>query len=90
MNAIDAVIDVLDAGDLTKLAEMIDPALIEAEGEDGWTPLFYGVANGDIKAVKILLDAGADRHHLDKNGWSAAMLAAFEGKTQIARMIEAA
>ncbi|WP_167693221.1 ankyrin repeat domain-containing protein [Sphingomonas azotifigens] len=90
MNAIDAVIDVLDAGDLGKLAEMIGSTLIEAEGEDGWTPLFYSVANGDIRAVKILLDAGADRQHLDHNGWSAAMLAAFEGKTQIARMIEAA
>lgn len=90
MNAIDEMIDALESGDLNNLANAIRKGALEAQGEGGWTPLFYGVATGDIRAVKMMLEAGANSYHMDNKGWSASMLAAFEGKMQIARLIEGA
>lgn len=88
MKDFDALVDALDSGKLEKIAEITAHMSLEAEDEIGWTPLFYTVAQGDIRAVRMLLNAGANPRHLDRNGWTAAMMAAVEGKKRIAQAIE--
>lgn len=79
----------LEVGTLAVIAAAVHKARdLEGEDEMGWTPLFYGVARGDERAIQLLLDAGADPKHLDSARWSASMHAAVDGKLSIAKMLE--
>ena len=44
-------------------------------------------AKGNLEEVKKHIDAGANVNGADKNGWTALMLAAFNGHTDIAALL---
>ena len=48
-------------------------------GEYGDTPLLVACHYGQPAVISLLLDAGADHHAFDGNGWSPLMLAAYLG-----------
>ncbi|MBX9881231.1 MAG: ankyrin repeat domain-containing protein [Sphingomonas sp.] len=65
--------------------------MIEQPDEIGWTPLFHAVAELDgLAAVKALIAAGADVHRKDSGGFTASDWARFEGKADIAAVLDAA
>jgi hypothetical protein len=47
-------------------------ASVDATDNRGWTPLFYAATHSSLECVALLLDAGADIHHRDKDGMTAA------------------
>jgi len=44
---------------------------VNAPDEDGATPLHYAAAGGDIRLIRLLLEAGADRSRVDSSGHAA-------------------
>lgn len=66
----------------------------EAKDNDGWTSLMYAATEGDVKAVKLLLDYGADinGHNGDGSvGWANAttplMGAAYWGEEAVVKLL---
>lgn len=55
-------------------------ANIEAKNTDGWTPLFFTVASRNHNLVKYLLQHGADKTVVTKEGTSAEDLAEDDGE----------
>lgn len=67
-----------DAGRHELLRELLDRgAEIDAADYRGWTALFYAVANQDLEAVRLLVEAGADicRRVADAQGGTPLKLA---------------
>lgn len=58
-------------------------APIEAKDKDNFTPLLLAVCYGHAKAVKLLIDKGADISVEDKNDRTAIYLAAEENKLDV-------
>jgi ankyrin repeat protein len=54
----------------------------------GWPPLFHAAVNGQSMAVEYLLDARADRHLRDPQGFTAADRAARAGQHAIADLLK--
>jgi len=54
----------------------------------GWPPLFHAAVNGQAMAVEYLLDARADRHVRDPQGFTAADRAARAGQHAIADLLK--
>lgn len=52
-----------------------------------WAPLHYAAASGSLKAVQMLLDAGADINAKSANGTTPLMMAARENKAEVARYL---
>ena len=63
-------------------------ALPMPEGE-GWTPLAWAVAAGDVASLQALLESGADVDELAENG-TALMQAASDNSIDAARLLIAA
>jgi ankyrin repeat protein len=63
------VFDAAAAGDVDRLTELLDgdPELIGAWSEDGYTPLHFAAFFDRGKAVRLLLDRGADVGAVSKN-----------------------
>ncbi|MBT9536817.1 MAG: ankyrin repeat domain-containing protein, partial [Nitrospirae bacterium] len=53
----------------------------------GNTPLMSAVGSGDINAVKRLLNEGADVNAKDSDNYSALMVAALDGYTEIVKLL---
>jgi ankyrin repeat protein len=51
------------------------------------TPLIHAAFQGTLEMVALLLDAGADIHAKDKNGWRALHAAASVGKASIVALL---
>lgn len=75
-----------DVQQLKKLTEA-DPALLQARGDLGWTPLHAAAVKGHEAAVKFLLEQGADPLAKDGSGRSAEELATLGGYTSIAKAL---
>lgn len=73
--------------DLELLEKYASSNDLEAEDEIGWTPLFYGVAANNAPAVKLLLQMGANKRHLDMAGCTPEAVAMLEGKPRLAEII---
>lgn len=63
-----------------------DPNYQEASG--GYTALTYSVFSGEIEAVKLLLELGADRNKKDYSGMTARMHALQSGEQEIADLLK--
>jgi ankyrin repeat protein len=66
-----ATLDVFAAaatGRLPELRRALSAEAINSYAYDGWTPLHLAAFFGQLDAVKLLLDAGADTHAVSRNG----------------------
>jgi uncharacterized protein len=63
------VFDAAAAGDVDRLTELLDgdPELVGAWSEDGYTPLHFAAFFDRGKAVRLLLDRGADVSAVSRN-----------------------
>jgi ankyrin repeat protein len=53
----------------------------------GDTPLHIAVIQGDVRAIKLLLDAGADIHALGETGYTALHYAVAHGRPEAVRAL---
>jgi ankyrin repeat protein len=54
---------------------------------DNGSALFFTAFSGSKEACKVLLKLGADPNVLNDNGWTAAMIAASQGKSNAMRIL---
>ncbi|XP_037389491.1 ankyrin repeat family A protein 2 isoform X1 [Pygocentrus nattereri] len=75
-------------GEMVFLASRIEQeSVINLQDEEGFTPLMWAAAHGQIAVVEFLLQSGADPHILAKGRESALSLACSKGYTDIVRML---
>ena len=78
--------------EIERLEKMIanSPDLVNAVGENGYTPLIAAAAKDQPKVLEFLLSHGADVNGPGKNGWTPAAMAASSGhKRNIEILIKA-
>lgn len=68
----------METGDRIAAALLAKGATVDHPGKKGITPLHRGLSTGNIPAVKVLLDAGADidkptQHGMDAVDWAEAV-----------------
>jgi ankyrin repeat protein len=82
------VFDVAREGDVMLLQEMVkeNPELVNAQNEQGYTPLILAAYNGQLEMVKALIKNGAD---LDQSFTQGAAIhgAAFKGHMEIVKLL---
>ena len=54
---------------------------------DGWTPLTYAAAKGDIQSLHKLLSAGVDPNQPEPQGWTALMFSAYIDQQEAVEML---
>lgn len=75
-------------GEMVYLASRIEQeSVINLQDEEGFTPLMWAAAHGQIAVVEFLLQNGADPHILAKGRESALSLASSKGYTDIVKML---
>uniref|UniRef100_A0A672RFK3 Ankyrin repeat family A protein 2-like n=1 Tax=Sinocyclocheilus grahami TaxID=75366 RepID=A0A672RFK3_SINGR len=75
-------------GEMVFLASRIEQeSVINLQDEEGFTPLMWAAAHGQIAVVEFLLQSSADPHLLAKGRESALSLACSKGYTDIVRML---
>lgn len=60
---------------LIKKLVLLYGANVNAEDEDGNTPLICAARSGNAELCKLLVDTGANAAHKNKQGWSAFLVA---------------
>lgn len=82
------VFDAAREGDVMLLQEMVkeNPELVNAQNEQGYTPLILAAYNGQLEMVKALIKNGAD---LDQSFTQGAAIhgAAFKGHLEIVKLL---
>lgn len=73
-------------GDIQSLLDR--GAMVNVADNRGWTPLHVAAAGGNMEAVRILLEAGADRTIKNKRGETASDLARKKGRREVADAID--
>ncbi|KAK6305043.1 hypothetical protein J4Q44_G00238230 [Coregonus suidteri] len=75
-------------GEMVFLASRIEQeTVINLQDEEGFTPLMWAAAHGQIAVVEFLLQNGADPNRLAKGRESALSLACNKGYTDIVKML---
>ena len=69
MHASEDIISAATAGDANRVREILsaDSDLVNAYGDDGWTPLHVAAFFGHVQAAELLLESGADIHARSHN-----------------------
>lgn len=62
---------------------------VNARSEDGYTPLMYAVAIGNLEVVREVLSGGADINAQSTTGWTALMFAAKDRPQLLGQLLEA-
>ena len=62
-------------------------ANVEARSADGWTPLLYASALGDLRLLYALLDKGADIETIDGNGMNPLIGAVVQNKPEVVKLL---
>ena len=63
---------------------------VNVVGRDGWTALGLAARSGNAAMVMALLDAGADRAAVMKNGKTAGEIARLNKKGEVERLLDGA
>ncbi|KAG0242539.1 hypothetical protein BGW41_003897 [Actinomortierella wolfii] len=78
-------------GDMNRIADMLDNFRewidIEAQDEDGTTPLIYAACFGHVEIAFMLLEAGATVDARDKFGWTALVWATNNKHDNMVRLL---
>jgi uncharacterized protein YegJ (DUF2314 family) len=79
----------MSAGMTEKLSEQIKqgPSLLKSRDERGWTFLHQEALAGNLATVKVLLEAGADRHSKTADGMTPRQLAESLGWEKVAALL---
>lgn len=79
------ILKAVQEGNLEKVKELLekDPELVNAQGENLWTPLFYAAGYGHIDIVKELISNGAKVNMQSTAGWSPLHFAAIRGHKEV-------
>eukprot|EP01102_Stenamoeba_stenopodia_P010797 TRINITY_DN3284_c0_g3_i1.p1 TRINITY_DN3284_c0_g3~~TRINITY_DN3284_c0_g3_i1.p1 ORF type:complete len:104 (+),score=30.28 TRINITY_DN3284_c0_g3_i1:196-507(+) len=74
-----------EAGDVKKLEKILseDPTLVNIKGYDDLTPLHWAAISGNVEAVKLLLDRGANIDAKSLSGETPLSEASFLGHLDI-------
>ena len=67
-----------------------DKALVNAENEDGWTPLLEATLHGQVDVVRLLLEQRAEVAHQASDGSFARELAGTLEHTTLITLLEQA
>ena len=73
--------------DLLRVLCAAPGAKVDIKDGDGETPLFVAAQNGDIRMLKVLIEAGANVNPVAKDGWTALMMAARDGHYESTEML---
>jgi ankyrin repeat protein len=76
--------DVLSVEVLLSLPRRVD---LKLEDSQGYTPLRWAAAYGQMRVVEMLLESGADINAQDKDGWTALRWAAQRGHKRIVELL---
>ncbi|KAF9974845.1 hypothetical protein BGZ73_001660 [Actinomortierella ambigua] len=78
-------------GDMNRIADMLDNFRewidVEAQDEDGTTPLIYAACFGHVEIAFMLLEAGATVDARDKFGWTALVWATNNKHDNMVRLL---
>ncbi|MCF7853260.1 MAG: ankyrin repeat domain-containing protein [Candidatus Pacebacteria bacterium] len=55
---------------------------------EGWTPLMWAAAEGNLEVVKILLESGADKERKDADKDTAYSFAVRKGHSEVVRLLK--
>ena len=68
----------VDTGDVKKIEKILqrNPALVNKQGEFGWTPLYKAAFNGNREVAELLISRGAEVNARDPGGASALHICA--------------
>lgn len=85
------LINAVKSGELAILKELLDdPLHINEQDEHGWSPLGWAAGKGDLEAVQLLLDKGADVAKMGRDQRTPYMIALAAGNVEVARVLRAA
>ena len=59
----------------------------KSKDNDGWTPLHHAASEGQTDIVNCLLENGASKFEMDKNGKTALNLAEEKGHSEIVKLL---
>ena len=75
-------------GNLARLTELADKVDVNARlGGDGDTALHRAAARGQVQAVRLLLERGANVNAGDDEGTTPLILASYRGHVEVARLL---
>lgn len=85
------LINAVKNGELALLKELLEDSVdINEQDEHGWTPLNWAAGKGDLEAVQLLLDKGADISKVGRDQRTPYMIALAAAKVEVARVLRAA
>lgn len=78
-------------GDLRALRDLLAAgANVNEQDEQGWTPLNWAAGHGDVEAVKLLLDHGADPTLTGRDNRTPVMIAKAAERKEVAEILREA
>jgi len=87
--AVDSFFDAVDAGDESKIKDLIDKRLVDINlsRRRGYAALHLAAARGDLSTVKFLIKMKADPNVLDGSGASPVMWSVFRRHEDVVKFL---
>lgn len=65
----------------------IYPNDINTNSREGYPPIYYATRNGNLEMIQMLVDAGANIHFRDAEGWTLFHECCYHGHTDCVRYL---